>query len=99
MIVPSSTGAIVTAAKRRPTATAGMSSNAALPGFGAFARAPARNGSPEPHHSGRNQTAGISTAKATMRVRSSGSRNHSHSPYSARKGHASGRISAAATPR
>ena len=99
MSVPPSTGAIVTCAKRCATANAGLSSNAALPGLGALAREPARSGSPDPHHSGRNQTAGTSTANATSCLRRRGSLNHSQSPYSPRNGHASGRISAATTPR
>ena len=75
--VPSSTGAIVLSEKRLTSSTAGESANAALPGFGALARAPARNGSPEPHHSGRNQSAGISAAKPTIRSRRRGSANQS----------------------
>ena len=97
--VPSSTGAIVLAEKRLNSSTAGDSAKAALPGLGAFAREPARNGSPAPHHSGRNQSAGTRKAKPTIRRRSRGSLNQSQSPYSARKGHASGRRRAAATPR
>ena len=53
----------VTSAKRSTSSIAGCSANAALPGLGAFAREPARNGSPDPHHSGRNQSAGTSAAK------------------------------------
>ena len=79
-MVPASTGAIVLSAKRLKSATEGCSSNAALPGLGAFAREPARNGSPAPHHSGRNQSAGISAAKPTMRSRRRGSANQSQSP-------------------
>ena len=75
-----STGAIVLSEKRLKSSTAGDSANAALPGFGALAREPARNGSPAPHHSGRNQSEGISTAKPTMRSRSRGSANQSQSP-------------------
>jgi hypothetical protein len=71
--VPSSTGATVLCAKRLNSSNAGDSANAALPGFGAFAREPARNGSPAPHHSGRNQTAGTSAANASSRTRRRGS--------------------------
>ena len=74
--VPSSTGAMVLSEKRRNSSTAGESAKAALPGLGALARDPARNGSPAPHHSGRNQSAGIRTAKPAMRSLRRGSANH-----------------------
>ena len=77
---PALTGAITTLRKRLTSSSAGCSANAALPGFGLFARAPARKGSPEPHHSGRNQSAGTSAPSTTRRTRRRGSANHSQSP-------------------
>ena len=77
MITPSFTGAITTLRKRLAISSAGCCANAALPGFGLFARAPARNGSPDPHHSGRNQRAGTSAPSSTIRSRRRGSANQS----------------------
>ena len=78
--MPSSTGATVLSAKRLNSSHAGCAANAALPGFGALAREPARKGSFAPHHSGRIQQAGTKTAKNSSRLRSCGSKNHSQSP-------------------
>ena len=80
MSVPSSTGATVLSVKRLNSSKAGCAANAALPGLGALAREPARSGSPAPHHSGRIQQAGTSTANATSRTRRRGSKNHSQRP-------------------
>ena len=80
MMMPTLTGAITTLRKRLISSSAGCSAKAALPGFGLLARAPARKGSPEPHHSGRNQSAGTSAPSTTRRVRSHGSANQSQSP-------------------